>query len=299
MSPEPMTPIAVGLPSETARLKTVVMCLANPMGILSFLWQGGFDLAALYQGWHNKWALTHNHRKVRQQQIALAELLQAQGVQVHWAERVTGCLTQHYTRDVGFAIDHTFFLARPRRRSRQRELAGLRNLLPRFSRVARLERGHIEGGDVMVDERYILVGLGEETSLEGVECLRSKLAQLGIKREVVTLEFAHRGVIHLDTRFNLVSRGVALIHPRSFARNSLRWLEGQFELIEATDQEARNVEINTLTLSAQKVVVQHTSHRLARLLEATGLEALKLDYSEVVRLPGGLRCTTLPVERSA
>lgn len=299
MSPDTLAPIQVSLPCETGRLKTVVMCLANPLSVCSFLRQGGFDLATLHQARHNRWALLHNYQRVRQQQLALAELLQTRGVQVLWAEGVADCLTQHYTRDTGFAIDHTFFLANPRRRSRQRELAGLRSLLPRFSRVARLEHGSIEGGDVMLDRRFVLVGLGEETNHDGVESLRDKLTQVGLKREVVTLEFAHRGVIHLDTRFNIVSPGVALIYPRSFTPKSLRWLEGEFELIEATSSEALNVEINTLSLSEHQVVVQDRSHRLARLLEARGVEAIRLDFSEVVRLPGAFRCATLPIERAA
>lgn len=289
--------IAVNIPSETATLKTVVVRLANPISVLAFLRQGGFDLAAVYQGWHNRWALVHDYRKVRQQQRAFIELLAAHGVRVLCAEPVADCLTQHYTRDIGFAIDDSFFCANLRRRSRQRELAGLRGLLPRFSRVVRLERGTIEGGDVMVDERYVIVGLGEETDKAGVDCLRRRLAELGSEREVVALEFAHRGIIHLDTRFNIVGEGVALIHPKSFRRESLGWLERHFDLIEATAAEAANVEINTFSLSPRKVVMQERSQRLAALLRAKGLEPILIDFSAVTKLPGSFRCTSLPIER--
>ncbi|MBS3933851.1 MAG: hypothetical protein KGZ35_05795 [Truepera sp.] len=291
--------IAVNIPSETATLKTVVVCLANPMSVFSFLRHGGFDLAAIYQGWHNRWALVHDYHKVRQQQQAFFELLAAHGVRVLLAEPVADCLTQHYTRDTGFVIDDTFFCANLRRRSRQRELEGLRNLLPRFSRVVWLERGSIEGGDVMVDERYVIVGLGEETDKAGVDSLRRRLAELGSEREVVALEFAHRGIIHLDTRFNIVGEGVALIHPKSFKRASLQWLERHFDLIEATAAEAANVEINTLSLSPRKVIMSEQSQRLAAQLMAKGLEPILVDYSEVTKLPGSFRCTTLPIEREA
>jgi hypothetical protein len=152
--------IPVNIPSEFATLRRVVMFLANPMSVFSFLRQGGFDIAAIYQLWHNKWAIIHDYQRVRQQQRAFIEVMERNGVEVLFAEAVPGCFTQHYTRDIGFAIDDTFFCANPRRRARQRELEGLRNLLPRFSKVARLENGTIEGGDVIVDEQYIIVGLG-------------------------------------------------------------------------------------------------------------------------------------------
>ncbi len=297
MPEAPIGDITVNIPSETAALKTVVVCLANPMSIFSFLRQGGFDLAAVYQGWQNHFALVHDYLKVRQQQQAFIEVMAAHGVRVLWAEPVADCLTQHYTRDIGFAIDGTFFCANPRRRSRQRELEGLRGLLPRFSQAARLESGTIEGGDVMVTERYVIVGLGEETDKAGVDCLRRKLAELKSERQVVTIEFAHRGIIHLDTRFNIAGEGVALIHPKSFERASLRWLERHFDLIAATDAEAAKVEINTLSLSPRKVVMQERSQRLAALLSAKGLEPILIDFSEVTKLPGSFRCTTLPIER--
>jgi N-dimethylarginine dimethylaminohydrolase len=289
--------IPVNIPSEFATLRRVVMCLANTMSVFSFLRQGGFDIAAIYQLWRNKWAIIHHYQRVRQQQRAFIEVMERNGVEVLFAEAVPGCFTQHYTRDIGFAIDDTFFCANPRRHARQRELEGLRNLLPRFSKVARLENGTIEGGNVIVDEQYIIVGLGEETSKEGIDCLRRKCRELRIDRDIITLEFAHRGIIHLDTRFNIPSRGIGLVHPKSFKTESLKWLENRFDLIVATDEETANVEINTFALSPRKLVMRERSHRLALLLESKGIETILIDFSEVTKLPGSFRCATLPIER--
>lgn len=288
--------IAVNQPSETATLKRVVMCFANPMSAWSLLRYGAIDVAGAYQFWHNKYAF-YDHEKVRQQQRAFMEVMQANGVEVLLADQVPGCGAQHFTRDIGFAIADTFFCANPRRPYRRRELEGLRHLLPRFSKVARLEGGSIEGGDVLVDERYVIVGLGEETNKEGVACLHRKLMDLGIERDIVAIEFAHRGVVHLDTRFNIVAQGIGLIHPKSFTPASLKWLENHFDLIEVTDEEMRNSEINSLALSPKKVVMRERSERLASLIESKGGEAILVDYSEVAKVPGSFRCTTLPVSR--
>jgi len=46
--------IKINLPSEIDTLKTVVMCLANPVNISSVLTQGGIDIPLFYQLWHNK-----------------------------------------------------------------------------------------------------------------------------------------------------------------------------------------------------------------------------------------------------
>ncbi len=289
--------IKVNLPSETAPLKTVVMCFANPISATSVFRHGGIDAALLYQIWHNRFNPFFDQEKVCLQQQIFIDILKSNGVQVLLADPVSGCATQHYTRDIGFAVDDAFFVASPRRPYRRREIEGIEGLLPKFSKVFRIEEGAIEGGDVIVDEEYLIVGLGEETSKSGVNCLRRKMKESNIDREVITLEFSQRGVIHLDTKFNIPTKGVGFIHPKSFDTNSLKWLEGRFDLIEVTDQEMKNIEINTFSISPKKVVMQERSTRLSLLLEKKGVEVIPVDYSEVLKLPGSFRCTTLPIER--
>ena len=117
------------------------MCSANPISTYD-LRLGGIDVALFYQLWHNKFAF-YDYKRVRQQQKAFIEVMKANGVEVLLANPVPYCDVQHYTRDIGFAIDETLFCANPRRYYRQRELEGLQNLLPRFSKVVRLESGAI------------------------------------------------------------------------------------------------------------------------------------------------------------
>ncbi len=289
--------IKVNLPSEIATLKTVVMCFSNPVNIASILMHGGIDMPLLYQLWHNKFSPFFDHKKVCSQQQSFMDILKENGVQVLEADQIVGCGTQHYTRDIGFAIDDTFFVANPRRRYRKRELDGIKGLLSKLSKVSYVDEGAIEGGDVIVDEKHLIIGLGEETSQIGIDCLKSKMRESDINREVITLEFSHRGVIHLDTKFNIPAKGVGFIHPKSFDPRSLKWLENNFDLIEATDSEMKNIEINTFSISPKKIVMQERSTRLASLLEKKGVEIIFLDYSEVLKLPGSFRCTTLPIER--
>jgi N-dimethylarginine dimethylaminohydrolase len=40
------------------------------------------------------------------------------------------------------------------------------------------------------------------------------------------------------------------------------------------------------------------SDRIAGELSARGIEVITVDYSEVTRIPGSLRCTTLPLLRT-
>jgi N-dimethylarginine dimethylaminohydrolase len=267
------------------------------MSIGSFLKYGAIDKAALYQSLHNRWTL-YRYEKVRQQQENFIQVMRDHGVEVFLADNISDCASQHYIRDIGFAIDDVFFCANPRRYYRQRELQGLNRLLSRISRVIHLETGNIEGGDVLVDDEYIIVGLGEETNRAGAICLQNQLKEMGIERQVVILEFSHRGIIHLDTKFNIIAQRLGLIAPKSFTPQSLQWLEKHFDLIEVTDLEMTNLEVNTLTLSPNQVIMLKQSHRLSEILKSRGIEVIQVDYSEVTKLPGSFRCTTLPIYRA-
>ncbi len=101
-------PISIKLPSEIATLKTVVMCFANPVSVSSVLRYGGIDAALFYQIWYNKFSPFFNFEKVRGQQQTFMDILKANGVNVLLADPISGCATQHYTRDTGFAIDDIF-----------------------------------------------------------------------------------------------------------------------------------------------------------------------------------------------
>ena len=63
--------IKINIPSETATLKAVVMCLANPVNVSSIFRHSGIDLPLIYQLWHNNFNPFFDYKKVRSQQQVL------------------------------------------------------------------------------------------------------------------------------------------------------------------------------------------------------------------------------------
>ncbi|MGW1291114.1 dimethylarginine dimethylaminohydrolase family protein, partial [Streptomyces sp. NPDC002586] len=162
-----------------------------------------------------------------------------------------------------------------------------------------LERGTIEGGDVLLPGTgRVLVGLSEETSPDGAGALQKALARHGVDREVVSVHFADKGIVHLDDHLAVVAPGTALIHREVFTADQNRWFDAHFDdLIPVTDAEARAVQVNVLAIAPTTIVVAAGSDRISAALTARGLEVLTVDYTEVTRIPGSLRCTTLPLVR--
>jgi N-dimethylarginine dimethylaminohydrolase len=235
--------------------------------------------------------------KVRAQQGALISVLRERGTEVVILPEAPGCATQHYPRDIGFTIDDVLFAARLNSAHRLPEAKALPDLTAGPQNLARLAAGTIEGGDVMLHDGCVLVGLSEETSPEGADALRAALGQHRIDREVVPIRFATGGIVHLDDHFNIVAPGTALIHRGVFPSDQVRWFAKRFDLIDVTDDEALAVQVNVLAIAPGVVVAAAGSDRIAGELSARGIEVITVDYSEVTRIPGSLRCTTLPLLR--
>ncbi|MFI6907029.1 dimethylarginine dimethylaminohydrolase family protein [Nonomuraea sp. NPDC050394] len=230
------------------------------------------------------------------QHAGLVAVLEEHDVTVRWADPV-GCAVQMYTRDMGFAIDDVFFLARPATPTRRREQSALLSLHSRMSKVRALDAGFIEGGDVLVTPSEVLVGIGDSTDEEGVEALRRAMAAAGLSRDVVPMRFTHRGVVHLDVHFTLASPDVGLVSPAAFDAESLGHLRDRFKLITVTPQEVRALAVNTVALGPDRLIIQAGHERLEAELSRHGITPVPVEFAEVTRFPGGLHCATLPLVR--
>jgi N-dimethylarginine dimethylaminohydrolase len=283
--------------SETAPILTVVMRLTAPYAMNLNALGSLLEPGVLRQLRHNHWGV-YEVCRAQAQQLALVRTFEEHSARVILEPPLRGSSSAHYTRDIGFAIDETYFVARMGTKYRLPEVDAMDPVVRRFSNVVRLESGRIEGGDVMLAPGRVLVGLGEASDVEGIAALRTALAKIGSLREVVPLHFRVPGVIHLDTKFNLVAPNIAIICRLSFEPESLQWLEKNFELIDATPEETKRIQINTFGLGHGRVILDQGARRLADELVRHGLEPVMLDYSEISRLPGSFRCTTLPIERA-
>ncbi|MFF5962793.1 dimethylarginine dimethylaminohydrolase family protein [Streptomyces collinus] len=234
---------------------------------------------------------------VRAQQDALIRLLRGRGTEVILLAAAPGCSAQHYPRDIAFVIDHVLVMGRLNSAHRRPEADALTQLVADAPNTVHLAEGTIEGGDVMLHTGCVLVGLSEETSPDGIKALQAALTSHGIDREVRPIHFSVPGIVHLDDYFNIVAPGTALIHRRVFPPDQLRWFEQHLDLIDISDDEARAIQANVLAIAPGTVVVAAGSDRIAAQLAARGIEVLTIDYSEVTRIPGSLRCTTLPLNR--
>lgn len=291
--------ITISNPSDIAPLREVVVGPSKRFTWWDLVWGSVRypDLASLRYVSNNR-VQVPDHRIAQPQHAAFVQVLRDAGATVHTLEDLADVSIQLYPRDLAFAIDDTLFLARSRDPIRRKEQRALLPLLPELSRVERLDQGLIEGGDVIVTDDVVFVGLGEASNLSGVTALREGLRRVGSTREVVPIEFTSRGVVHLDTKFTIVGPQLAYVHSASLTPASRAHLAARFEIIEATDAEAHSLMVNTVALAPDRIVIDQRAVRLADALRANTIEPIVTDFSEVTKFPGGFRCATLPLRRS-
>jgi N-dimethylarginine dimethylaminohydrolase len=288
--------INVNVDSEIGVRKKVILCYANPYKINFEEIRTALMPSVLRQFYYNKFG-SYDHKIIIEEQKAFIKILKQHGIEVLIADNLESSSCQHYTRDIGFAIDDLFVVAKMGTPIRHKEKTAITKFTNQFSKVANITKGSIEGGDVMLHKNIVLVGLGEATNMAGINNLQEILKQYTINREIVPIHFSHRGIIHLDTKFNIVGEKIAVLNPRSFKKESLKWFENNFELIESTDNETSEISINTFSIAPKKLIMKQGSERIGNILETKGIEPIYVKYSEVTKLPGSLRCTTCPIER--
>jgi N-dimethylarginine dimethylaminohydrolase len=279
-----------GCYSETGRLRKVVMCppthfeIVEPTNTMQWLY-------------YSDGLPRPNPLLMEQQHRHLVQILLEEGVEVELLPPVPTLPYQHATRDVGVVIGDTIVLSSLKERTRRPEAQVAEPALQRYRlRLLTPERGFIEGGDVIVDNDQLWVGLGARTDEWGAEFLHRTF---GRDYEVIPLRFDAK-YTHLDTVFGVLSRNHALLYEPAFDAKSLERIQVAYShLITLTDKEQQNAGANVLFLSSERVISIAENPSVNEQLAQAGFQVITVSYGEVIKSGGSVRCDTLPLERDA
>jgi N-dimethylarginine dimethylaminohydrolase len=286
--PHVRQPPAKGCHSEVGRLRKVVMCpptffeIIKPINVVQWLY---------YIDGRPK---PQSELMVRQHQ-RLVEILREEGVEVELVPPVPGLPYQHATRDVGLVVGETIVVSRIKEETRQLESQITEPVLQKYGlRVLTPDRGFVEGGDVIVDNGRLWVGVGGRTDEWGAEFLHRTF---GRDYDVIPLHFGAR-YTHLDTLLGVLNGGHAIVYEPAFEAASLQRIREAYpSIISLTDKEQTNAGANVLCLSPDKIISIAENTTVNKRLVQLGFEVVTLPYSEIIKSGGSVRCDTLPLER--
>ncbi|UWR03679.1 dimethylarginine dimethylaminohydrolase [Ruegeria conchae] len=190
-----------------------------------------------------------------------------------------------FVEDTALCLPQGAVLMRPGAPSRMGEVAEIGpTLRDCYETVLEIKGpGHIEGGDILVTGREILVGRSDRTDAEGVAELAKIISNWGHElREVFTPE----GVLHFKTDCSLMDVETILSTRRLDASGCF---EGYRVLHVADGEEAaaNAIRFNNLVLMAAGFP------RTAEMLDREGFEVVEIDNTDCAKLDGGMSCLSL------
>lgn len=200
---------------------------------------------------------------------------------------------QVFTRDIGFTLGQTIFVAKMATDVRGGEEDVLKQWLEDEEiSYYNLAEERIEGGDVVIDQETIYVGLSNRTDMKAVEQLQRLLNQFN----VIAIPFKEK-YLHLDCVFNVVSPEVALIYPNALTKKDIDFFTSRYELIEVSEEEQFQLGTNVLSVGNKRVFSLPVNKNVNMQLRNRGFEVIEVDITEIIKSGGSFRCCTLPILR--
>ena len=301
--------ININIENEYSKLKTVILGIADDLGVPPKE-SDAYDPRSLYHIKNNSYPIEDD--LLRELDNFYNKLLK-HNVDVIRPSNINNC-NQIFVRDLGFVISNLFFLSNivPNRHD---ELKGIDDTLNNLDvGIIKLpEFMHIEGGDVIVHNDKVFIGtyieddysslITARTNYSSIDYLKSMITS----KEIIPLELnksntdIYKNTLHLDCCFQTISNDKAIICPDGFKnKKDVEYLInyfGQKNTFIATSEETFELTSNVLVISPDVIVTRLKSDRLNSWLENIGVLVEKVNYSNVSKMSGLFRCSTLPLNR--
>ncbi|MBF9032380.1 dimethylarginine dimethylaminohydrolase [Rhodobacterales bacterium HKCCE3408] len=208
------------------------------------------------------------------------------GVDVTVLDPLPGFPDAVFVEDTALCLPRAAILMRPGAPSRQGEVGPMEPALAALYGEAmfRIDApARIEGGDILVTAKEIMVGLSARTDAAGVMELAQIAEPLGHPVRVLDTP---EGVLHFKTDCSLVAEETILSTPRLAAADPFPG----YEIIltaEGEDAAANAIRVNS------HVLMPAGFPRTAERLAASGLTVVPLPNAEAAKLDGGMSCLSL------
>jgi N-dimethylarginine dimethylaminohydrolase len=229
----------------------------------------------------------------------LKAALAQHGIEVWQPAPLEGVPDQLMTRDIGVVIGNTFVITQMARKSRRDEWLGLLPILDqlRTERIIKVpDEVVLEGGDVIVDNGRIFVGLSQRTGPDGAAYLASHFPQFDVIPVPLKQLADGENVLHLDCSFVPVGARSALIYVDGLAELPSA-ITNQYDLIPVTKEEQAMLATNVLSISPTQVMARPQASRVNDQLRQRGLTVIELPFDDPPKTGGSFRCCSLPLWR--
>ena len=223
------------------------------------------------------------------------DVLKKLGIKLLIAEQVEGAKGQMFTRDLAFVIGDKFFISSMKKENRRLAINGWNNIINQIDKdkIIKVPSNiYLEGGDIIVDNKTIYVGISERTTMDAIKFLKNIL---GEQYSIIPLKLKPK-FLHLDVVFTIINPNLALIYKDGLEEESYELLD-KYTKIEVNEQEQFELATNVFVINPQTVIINSEHKRIETELKKYNLNVIPIDLTETAKDGGAFRCTTCPIER--
>ena len=304
-----MNRLKLNITNEVNQLQSVILGIANSFGSEPSL-ENCIDPKTKYFVKKGKFPLENDCKSEIKN---FNEVLVKNGVKVLRPENVDG-LNQIFTRDIGFVIENKFFISNTIEQ-RGKEKEGIKNYLNKVginNLITIPEDIKIEGGDVIVHDEFIFIGISSKedsnlkvsrSQIKAVEFIKDVFPE----KRVIGLELfksddnPYDNILHLDCTMQPIGNNRVIIFKDGFRKSSekklLDEIFGEENLINISRDEMFDGCSNIFSINENVIVSDKTFKRLNDTLRGYRYVVEEVYYREISKFGGLFRCSTLPIER--
>ena len=222
---------------------------------------------------------------------------------------------QIFSRDIAFVVDDSFIISNilPDRSNEILAINKVIDLIPKNKIIELPEDCHVEGGDVILHNDYIFIGTydGEDysnfktarTNYKAIKFLKEKFTE----KKIIPFDLIKsdleptKNALHLDCCLQPVGNGKLVACPEAFLkREQYKWLVdyfGEENILEISLSEMSEMNCNFFSIDTNIVVSEKSFTRLNSWLRSFDIVVEEINYKEISKQGGLLRCSTLPLIR--
>ncbi len=296
--------------NETARLKAVLLGTAKSSGPIPKI-EDAYDPKSIE---HIIAGTYPNEVDMIDEMESVVKVFEKHDVKVYRPNIIEDC-NQIFARDIAFVIDDKFVKSNilPHRDKEIHAIDYLINQLAPEKVISLPEDAHVEGGDVMLYDEHIFIGIytrkdyqdfiTARTNIQSVDAIQ----QLFPHKKVKSFELkksntnARENALHLDCCFQPVGNNKAIIYKGGFLKlEEYEWLVNLFgkeNIFEITQEEMYQMFSNIFSIAPNVVISDKSFVRLNNWLKEQNIKVEEVAYQEIGKQGGLLRCSTMPLVR--
>ena len=303
--------IDLNVVNETNTLKAVLLGIANNNGPVPLALEC-YDPNSLY---HVNAGSYPVESKMIEEISSLETVFNNYGVEIYRPEILSN-YNQIFARDIAFVVDDKIIKSNtiPERAKEFSAIKGVLNKISSENIIELPDDCHIEGGDVILHNDYIFIGVYNGPDYSNLKTARTNYFAIEVLKTIFPLKKIKalelkksntnpkENALHLDCCFQPIGRGKALIHKQAFLNQSdYNFLEkffGAENLFQINKDEMASMYCNLFSISENIIISDKRFERLNNWLTDNGFFVETISFKEVSKLGGLFRCSTMPLKRS-